>query len=203
MAPFSCIEPNASERNLLLQIARSSIENGLLCKKPEATTLQKLPPALTRECGVFVTLRQGPRLRGCIGDLMPGAPLAQAVAELACSAAFRDPRFAPLQENELTHVIIELSLLSDLVPVEGVSRIELLQMLQPSEHGLLLQEGHHSATFLPTVWAQLPQREEFLKQLLVKAGLPEDHWSDDLKVSLYKTVSFCEDAHRKNGEPIG
>ncbi len=192
MAPSSCIELSASEREPLLQIARTSVRSGVDSSVSLKLVLQDLPQALHVKRAVFVTLTARGRLRGCIGSLTASQPLASAVAEAAHSAAFRDPRFPPLQVHELNDISIEISVLSamELLPVS--SREDLLAALQPERDGLLLQEGQHRATFLPKVWRQLPDPDDFFNHLLTKAGLPIGYWSPRITFFRYQTQSFCE-----------
>jgi len=63
-------------------------------------------------------------------------------------------------------------------------------MLRPGQDGLILQDRNARGTFLPTVWKSLPEPEEFLDQLKLKAGLSADYWSETLEVWRYSTESF-------------
>lgn len=191
MAPFNCIELAASEQEQLLGIARGAIHIGLQGEDYQHRPAQ-WPPALRAHRAVFVTLTRRARLRGCIGSIEPSGPLAEAVAESACGAAFRDPRFGQLQRDELPATRIEISVLSPMQPLAVSSREDLLSQLQPAIDGLLLQDGRHRSTFLPKVWEQLPDPEAFLEQLLAKADLPPDHWSPKLHFHRYQTHTFSE-----------
>ncbi len=131
-------------------------------------------------------------MRGCIGSLEASQPLATAVADAAHGAAFRDPRFARLQAHELDDISIEISVLSAMEPLPVSNRAELLAALQPLHDGLLLQEGQLRATFLPQVWRQLPDPDDFFNHLLTKAGLPVGYWSPNLTFFRYQTLSFGE-----------
>jgi uncharacterized protein len=191
MPPLHCIELAASEQQQLLGIARDAIHVGLrgedYLHRPA-----HWPPALHAHRAVFVTLSRRARLRGCIGSIEPSGPLAEAVADSAHGAAFRDPRFAQLQREELPATRIEISVLSPMQPLAVSSREDLLSQLQPAIDGLLLRDGRHRSTFLPKVWEQLPDPETFLQQLLAKAGLPDNHWSPTLQFHRYQTHTFCE-----------
>lgn len=114
-------------------------------------------------------------------------PLVQDIAENAFSAAFRDPRFPPLEAGELSDLSIHLSILSPAEELTFASQEDLLAQLRPGIDGLILQEGHRRGTFLPTVWDSLPTSDQFLRHLKQKAGLPPDYWSDTLKVFRYTT----------------
>jgi uncharacterized protein len=190
MAPSSCIELSAAEREQLLQIASRSLQHGLECAAPLRPALAQVPQALRANRGAFVTLIRQGNLRGCIGTLEAEEPLAWAVADAAYSAAFRDPRFVPLQPGELDHISIEISVLSTMERVPVSSRRDLLAALRPERDGLLLQEHTHRATFLPQVWRQLPDPDDFLNHLLTKAGLPVGYWSPRLTFFCYQSLSF-------------
>lgn len=150
-------------------------------------------PALQAHCGTFVTLKYAERLRGCIGSLSASAPIVSGVRENALNAAFRDPRFSPLKKDELADVRIEVSVLSEPVPLDYANAADLVTMLRPGIDGVIIKKGYASATFLPQVWEQLPQPESFLSHLCMKAGLPADQWRDgDLKVLVYQVQCFEE-----------
>jgi len=122
----------------------------------------KIPLAIKSKHGVFVTLTINDSLRGCIGIIKP-IPLWEGVISAARSSAFSDPRFIPLSEEEYKQISIEISILSK--PVK-VTRDEIKK-----GDGLIVNKGYRSALFLPQVWDQLPEKEEFINQLFMKAGL--------------------------------
>ena len=192
MAPSLSIKLRDGERELLLQIARKSIRHGLHKGDALVVALHELSDALTSRLGVFVTLTQQDTLRGCIGSMESSEPLAQSVAESAYGAAFRDPRFPQLAAHELEQTRIEISVLSPMAAVPAADRGELLSTLRAQVDGLLLQDRNHRSTFLPKVWEQLPDPQEFLDHLLAKAGLPTNHWSSTIQFYRYRTVSFSE-----------
>lgn len=190
MAPSPCINLNGQERELLLDIARRAIQHLPDSSQPLTVDLQQLPASLHQPLAVFVTLTIESRLRGCIGSLQASEPLANAVADAAQGAAFRDPRFPDLTRQESARVVIDISVLSAMEPVAAASSTELLATLRPGVDGLLLATGEQSATFLPKVWEQLPQPDNFLQQLMLKAGLPADYWSDRLEFHRYQALCF-------------
>lgn len=183
-----------AERQRLLAIARASIAHGLAQGAPLPIALADEPAPLHATRASFVTLELGGNLRGCIGHLEAVGPLATDVAENAFAAAFQDPRFPPLSEPELARVAIAVSVLTPPEPLAFASEAELLAQIEPGIDGLILSEGHRRGTFLPSVWSQLPHRATFLRHLKQKAGLPPDHWSDQIQVARYRTESFGEHA---------
>lgn len=150
--------------------------------------------ALQAHCGTFVTLKSNNQLRGCIGSLSATVPIVSGVRENALNAALHDPRFSPLKKRELESVHIEVSVLSDPVPMSYSDADELLAKLKPGLDGVIIRKGYASATFLPQVWEQLPDPEPFLSHLCMKAGLPADQWrKGDLAVLVYRVQYFEED----------
>ena len=178
---------NEENRKILLNLAQESIQHGLTTGKPLPVNIDQFPPELCEKCATFVTLKKQGQLRGCIGMLEAIRPLAQDVAENAFSAAFKDPRFPPMKEDELDLIEIHLSILSRPEPVTFTSEQDLLAQVRPGIDGLILEEGSKRGTFLPSVWESLPDPRQFLRHLKQKAGLPADYWSSSLKVSRYTT----------------
>ena len=145
--------------------------------------------------GCFVSLHKKKALRGCIGIIEPVAALIDGIQDNAVNAAFRDPRFPPLEEQELGEVEIEISVLTQPEPLEFSGPQDLLAQLKPGVHGVILAKAGRRATFLPQVWAQLPQKERFLESLCLKAGMKKDCWNDHaVEVQVYEVECFSEAA---------
>lgn len=192
MPPSLCIELSDSEQARLLEIARQSIGSGLTSGRALQVDIARVGPNLQTVAAVFVTLTRGGELRGCIGSLQAQEPLAQAVANSAFSAAFRDYRFPSLRADELDAIRIEISVLSEMEPIEAETRQALLDSLQPGVDGLLLEDRGHRSTFLPQVWEKIASPTEFLEQLCLKAGLDAGYWSGTLRFHRYRTLSLAE-----------
>jgi AmmeMemoRadiSam system protein A len=173
---------------VLLGLARQSIASAF------GKTFDAAPSAEWLRAGgaSFVTLMQGGKLRGCVGSVEPRRPLLEDVTVNARLAAFRDSRFPPLAACEFANTRIEVSLLSPLEPVPAHSEAEALPLIRPNVDGLVLEEGRHRATFLPQVWESLPDAGDFLAHLRLKAGLPHDFWSDDLRLYRYRVAKWGE-----------
>ncbi len=148
------------------------------------------PAALREPRASFVTLREGDRLRGCMGVLEAKLPLVEDVARNAHNAAFKDPRFDPVKPEEIPGLNLKLSVLTPPEPFPVESEDDLLARIQPGVDGIILREGGRRATFLPAVWEMLPSPVEFIRQLKRKAGLPEDHWSDRMEVLRYRADEY-------------
>jgi len=178
------------ERQTLKTLAKQSIEYGLTHGSLLPIDLQTLSDTLTALRATFVTIEKNGQLRGCIGMLEAQRPLAQDIAANSYAAAFADPRFPPVSADELVELDIHLSILSPAEVIHCRSEAELLQLLRPNVDGLILDDGLHRATFLPSVWESLPKPIDFIHHLKHKAGLPIDYWSDNLQAYRYTTESF-------------
>ena len=180
----------AQYRQILLKVAADSIAHGLTRGRALEVTPADFPAELQAPRASFVTLTLDDALRGCIGTLDARRPLARDVADNAYAAAFRDPRFAPLRPSEWERLHIHISVLSPPEPLNFSSEDELLAQLMPGIDGLILEEGVHHGTFLPSVWESLPDPRDFVIHLKRKAGLAPDYWSPTLRAKRYTTESF-------------
>lgn len=179
---------HTDQGRILLAIARSAIAQQfghLFNATVDAPWLQE--PGAT-----FITLTQAGELRGCIGTLQAHRSLLEDVKANAIAAAFRDPRFPPLQAAELSSTRIELSLLSPSAPLVFTSEQEALAQLQPNIDGVIFEYGTHRSTFLPQVWEQLPDPKTFMAHLKRKAGLDALFWSDEIKLARYHVSKWKE-----------
>ncbi len=188
---------NPEQGQTLVRLARATLMERFGRRLPSAETdllnNALASEAFQRQCGTFVTLKLSGRLRGCIGHLSTSEPMAEGVRRNALNAAFHDPRFTPLTDAELDRVEIEVSVLTEPMPLEHGGGADLAGRLRPGIDGAVIRRGHASATFLPQVWEQLPRPEEFLNQLCLKAGLPRDAWKTEaLEVSTYRVQHFEE-----------
>lgn len=174
----------------LLILARNAIAHAL--HQPEAALPAELPPELEQPGATFVTLTQQGQLRGCIGALEAHRPLGKDVQENALAAAFRDPRFPPLAKGEFASTRVEVSLLTPAQAFPVADEADALARLCPGRDGVIFQVGYRRSTFLPQVWEQLPDPAEFLAHLKMKAGLPSDFWSPDVRLFRYEVRKWKE-----------
>lgn len=175
----------------LLNIARKSIEHGFRENKPLSPDIDDYDDILREKRATFVTLRINANLRGCIGTIQAVEPLAISIADSAFKAAFKDPRFKPLTEDEFKKADLSISVLSPPVEIAFSSSDNLVEQLQTGIDGLIIESRGRKATFLPEVWESIPSAKEFLNQLKLKAGMapgetPEYAWR-------YSTEHFPSD----------
>jgi AmmeMemoRadiSam system protein A len=167
-----------TEKQFLLQLAREKIV--ARCQRKKIPEKPFFSEPLKEKLGVFVSLHSGGELRGCIGYIKGIRPLQQAVAEMAESAAFHDPRFLPVSGEEIDTLEIEISVLSKLDRVDDISEIKV------GSDGLLIERGLFSGLLLPQVATEMGwDRETFLSQTCRKAGLPAVEWKSG-KCTIYK-----------------
>ena len=162
-------------KKILLKIARASIleefEGKKLINRDE---LIREYPFLAEERATFVTLKIDGNLRGCIGSILPRMPLIDDVIYNAKQAAFADPRFPPLTPQEYEKIHIEVSILTIPKKLEYEDINDLRQKIRPNIDGVILSLGEYQATFLPSVWEELPNFDIFFGHLCMKAGMSGD-----------------------------
>ena len=174
--------------HVLTTIARAAIAHALGI----SLTADESAPWLTEHGACFVTLTQHGELRGCIGSLQAHRSLLSDIKSNAVSAALHDPRFMPLTANELKITRIEISLLTPPQAMSFKDEADVLSQLRPNIDGVVLEFGHYRSTFLPQVWEQLPTPHLFMAHLKRKAGLPDDFWNNEVKLSRYSVTKFIE-----------
>lgn len=146
------------------------------------------PSAVYTKCGVFVTLTENGRLRGCIGSFENNLPLVDLVKKMAVEAAFEDPRFLPLQQSELENIKIEISVLTPLQRIQSIDDFVL------HRDGIFIKKGDRTGTFLPqvadeTMWT----KEEFLGHCSQdKAGIGWNGWKE-AELYTYRALIFHEE----------
>ena len=175
------------DKRLLKEIALKSIRDSLDGKRIEKadSSILALHSSLKQKCGAFVSLHKQGRLRGCIGHFGENVPLHEIVAEMARAAAFEDPRFSPVQREELDDIDIEISVLTPM------RRIQSLDEFQLHRHGIYIRKGYRSGTFLPQVADEVNwTKEEFVGHCSQdKAGLGWDGWRD-AELYVYEAIVF-------------
>ena len=136
--------------------------------------------------GVFVSLKKGGELRGCIGYIEPVSTIWDAIADNAVAAATRDIRFSEVSVEELEELKIDISILT---PAKECQ----IEEIEPGKHGVIIKQGPHKATYLPQVWESLAEKEQFFGTLCQKAGLSENCWTDkSTKFYKYEAIVFSE-----------
>jgi AmmeMemoRadiSam system protein B/AmmeMemoRadiSam system protein A len=178
-------ELTEARREELLALARTTLETYL--EDGAIHPYEPDDPALTRRCGAFVTLKERGELRGCIGHTRADLPLYQVVQQMAVSAATGDSRFPPLTSAELADVTIEISVLSPYRRVTEVAEVEV------GTHGLMIFKGGQQGLLLPQVPVEQGwDREEYLDNLCLKAGLPEACWREGATLYAFTALVFGE-----------
>lgn len=186
---------DAGDRATLLAIAEEAVRAELEGRKPQLS--DDLGPRLREPGAAFVTLKDpNGQLLGCIGTIEPIRPLAADVADDARGAAFRDPRLPALTADEFAAMSIHISVMTPIEPMEVDRFDDLRRVVRPGIDGLLIEAGRHRATFLPSVWEQLPSVDEYLEHLWRKAGLTPGTWPAGLRVARYGTIEWGEDGPR-------
>jgi AmmeMemoRadiSam system protein A len=182
------------ELHILPKLARMAIleklENKKLINAPEWLARY---PWLKEKRASFVTLRKHGALRGCIGSIIPYRPLFEDIIENARAAAFADPRFPPLTKEEYPEIEVEISLLTIPQLLEYSDIEDLRKKIVPHKHGVILQLNNHQATFLPSVWEELPDFDTFFAHLCLKAGLTPNCLEFHPTIYTYEAIEVKEE----------
>ena len=190
--PLASLRPpglSGAERATLLRLARRTLEEEFASgRRPDPAAFTITPP-LREKRGVFVTLHQGGRLRGCIGYIVGRKPLAEAVIDNALNAGFRDPRFPPITAKDLPTLHIEISVMT---PLRRIS--DPLTGIEVGRHGIVLEKHGRRGVFLPQVpMEQGWDLEEYLHGICRKAGLRDpEAWREGATIQTFEAQVFGE-----------
>lgn len=174
---------STEDRKTLLDIARETIVTYV--KENSMPEQQLSNERLHSKQGCFVTIKKDGRLRGCIGNFVSDKPLYMLTQEMAVSAAVRDPRFYPMKSDDLDKFNLEISVLSPLTKIENIDEIEV------GTHGLYIEKNFARGVLLPQVATEYGwDRETFLAQTSLKAGLEQDDWRDGADIYIFDAQVF-------------
>ena len=174
--------------NTLIELSRAVLKTAF---SPENIRLS-YPQVLNEEGACFVTLEKQGALRGCIGSIIAHRTLLKDLIENTKNAAFSDPRFTPLKEEELNEIDISISILSAPKEIDFENEEDLLEKIVPFKDGIIIRDGNYQAVYLPSVWEQIPEKDIFLNSLKMKAGLSPDYFSDNFKAYRFNTAYIKE-----------
>ncbi len=180
-------EFSSNQKKKLLKMARRTLETEVAENRNFEADVKD--PALEKELGAFITLKKDGQLRGCMGVFNPEKPLWKVVQEQTTAAAKKDPRFPPVQLEEISDIEIEISVLSPPQKISDPNQIEL------GKDGVMVKRGNKGGTFLPQVAIETGwDLETFLCQLCTrKAGLYKDAWKDlETEIYTYNAEVFSE-----------
>ena len=136
----------------------------------------------------FVTLKKKGHLRGCIGSIIAHQSLINDFIAHSQDAAFRDPRFIPVEKNEINDLVIDISLLSSPTRIIFEDESDLLNKIIPYKDGIIIRDKDKQAVYLPSVWEELPDKTQFLQSLKIKAGMSPEHFSSTFEAFRFETV---------------
>ena len=142
----SCLEKRKKGEDAYVQLARQSLEHYVnmheRLKRPEGI----LDEMIQKRAGVFVSLKLGGRLRGCIGTISPAtACIADEILQNAISAGTRDPRFDSVQKSELPKLVYSVDVLEESEPIESMEELDVKQ------YGVIVKSGYRLGLLLPNL----------------------------------------------------
>ena len=183
-----------TEGKAAVKLARKTIETflseGKVPRSQESGA--GLPPVFEENRGVFVTLTEQGLLRGCIGHPYPDSTLKDAILDSAVSAATRDPRFPPVEEDELKNIVVEVTILTQPEKINAPPK-ELPDKVEIGKHGLIVKQGYCQGLLLPQVAPENNMDSiDFLSHTCMKAGLSPDAWVKGAEVYCFEGQIFKE-----------
>lgn len=200
------MEYTLEDGKTLIQYARKNLEF-YLEKKQKFPYTNDLEKKYGTKQGAFVTLNQhgvsGNPLRGCIGLILPIKPLIETVQEMSIAAAVEDPRFPKVSLEELSNLVIEISILS--VPEEIIANTpeQVIDQIKIGRDGLIITQGYRRGLLLPQVPVDQDRNwdvETFLAHTCNKAWLSEDAWKNRKKTKIEKFTATIFEEITPNGE---
>jgi AmmeMemoRadiSam system protein A len=177
----------------LVDVAERSIRVAVLERRRWRPDPAEYPSALQEPQAAFVTIKRCGRLMGCVGTLAAGEPLVVAVADRARAAALDDPRFTGVRADDLPDLEVSVSVLSPPTPLAVDGYDELVAAIRPGVDGVVIDASRHHATFLPAVWDDLPDPEQFVGALWHKAGIAPRTWPPGAVASRYTAQHASRD----------
>lgn len=178
----------------LMNVAVETLNRAVFDKSKYVPSRKDYADPLFNKGAAFVTLNKDGKLRGCMGSVVPTQGIARNIAENAYAAAMEDSRFTPLQPDELAETSVTISLLTGFEPIIYKNEADLLTKLVPGTDGVVIRSGSRQAVFLPSVWKEIPDKQEFLNNLKFKAGMNPSYWSNKIKVYRFYTVEINQNA---------
>jgi len=183
-------ELSDAAREEVLDLAYDAVKAAVTGEKMPVAKIEN--PELELKRGLFVTLKNGHLLRGCLGRFEADIPLARLVPEMAAASATQDSRFFgnPITPDELPDIGIKISVLSPLKKVSSPDEVKV------GEHGIQVTKGWRSGCYLPEVATDNKMsRDEFLTSCCRdKAGLAPDAWKDpDTGIMVFTSEAFGDD----------
>ena len=180
------------DRRELLTLARTAISDAATTGVRSLPDMAGLPPRLQEPGTSFVTLRRAGEPVGTTGEVAALRPLGIDVAANALTAAFDDPRIPPIESSDLAELSIEISILGPLVPTDSTSFDDLRRRIDGKHEGLVVGNADRRVTFLPAVWGEVRDTDDFLALLWRKAGLAPGEWSPELSTATYRAETISD-----------
>ena len=172
------------EQQRLLALARGALEARVRRQSP--------PPAerggaLDWTRGAFVTIHLLGDLRGCLGHVETGAPLADTIANLAAAVSDSDPRFDAVSALELDGIELEISVLTPEREIQSIADIDV------GRHGLIVEQGPRRGLLLPQVATEHGwDASTFACHVCLKALLSPNAWREGARMLVFEAQVFGE-----------
>jgi AmmeMemoRadiSam system protein A len=163
----------------LVKLARSVVESYVAQKKlPSPEGLERFE---AERAGVFVSIKKHGQLRGCIGTIEPAsASIVAEVQQNAISASTKDPRFEPVQADELPDLVYSVDVLKPPEPIGGLAELD------PQRYGVIVKRGRKKGLLLPNLEG-IDTAAEQVAIAKRKAGIAAD---EEVELERFEVVRY-------------
>lgn len=146
------LEEQRSKEDPYVRLARGSVE-AYVKGHTHIAVPSGLPGEMTaKAAGAFVSIHEHDRLRGCIGTIEAvRSNIAEEIIENAVSAASRDPRFPPIEKEELPDLEITVDILGKAEPLGDEDSVDIGSELDPKRYGVIVEKGSRQGLLLPNL----------------------------------------------------
>ncbi len=176
------VKERRNKESAPVKLARESLEYFVLHGEPmPEQRLQQPLEGLEGQAGVFVSIKKNGQLRGCIGTTSPTQPsIALEIINNAVSAGSKDPRFWPMEEQELPDLVYSVDVLKPAEPISSINQLD------PEKYGVIVRSGRRSGLLLPKLEG-VDSAEEQVAIAKQKAGIrPEE----DCELQRFEVVRY-------------
>lgn len=170
-------------KNPYVRLARQNL-NYYFSHGKKITEISGLSPELLNERhGVFVSLKKFGHLRGCIGTILPTTDsVGEEIIRNSIEAAFHDPRFPAVSEDEMEDIDISVDILMDSKPCQK-------EELDPKKYGVIVSLGGRRGLLLP----DLEGVDTVEEQLRIACDKADIDFDEDYKIEKFEVIRYKED----------
>ena len=139
------LEELKNHEDSYVKLARLSLETFVKTHQPLSKLPNDLPSEITsKRAGAFVSLHKDGELRGCIGTFLPTKnSIAEEIVQNAISACSQDPRFSPVEVDELDDIVYSVDILGEPEQIFSINQLNV------KKYGVIVEKDGRRGLLLP------------------------------------------------------